>query len=211
MINLIWAEAFDKNGKAGVIGFEGKIPWFVPEDLAYFKKVTFGMPVIMGRKTYDSLPKKPLPGRKNIVITRNMELLKGSNSADNPSFVDSIEGALEVAGEVGHCAGEVGIVREAECVSDTGRAGDVGRSSEVGRMDEAAKIDAVWIIGGEGVYKESLPFADKVFITKVNLRVDADTYAPQLPKEWMLLESSGKKVSADGIEFVHEVWGKVRG
>ncbi|MBG1231184.1 dihydrofolate reductase [Aestuariivirga litoralis] len=54
----------------GVIGLDGGLPWRLPSDLKHFKAVTLGKPVIMGRKTWDSLPKKPLPGRANIVITR---------------------------------------------------------------------------------------------------------------------------------------------
>ena len=54
----------------GVIGQHGNIPWRIPEDMRHFKTVTMGKPVIMGRKTWDSLPKKPLLGRSNIVITR---------------------------------------------------------------------------------------------------------------------------------------------
>jgi dihydrofolate reductase len=56
----------------GVIGKDGVMPWHLPEDLAHFKRVTIGCPVIMGRKTWDSLPPRfrPLPGRTNIVVTR---------------------------------------------------------------------------------------------------------------------------------------------
>jgi dihydrofolate reductase len=55
----------------GVIGREGGLPWRLPGDLAFFKKTTIGKPVIMGRKTWDSLPIRPLPGRMNIVLTRD--------------------------------------------------------------------------------------------------------------------------------------------
>jgi dihydrofolate reductase len=57
----------------GVIGKDGVMPWHLPEDLAHFKRTTLGAPVIMGRKTWDSVPPKfrPLPGRRNIVITRD--------------------------------------------------------------------------------------------------------------------------------------------
>jgi dihydrofolate reductase len=55
----------------GVIGVEGRIPWRIPEDMKHFKAVTMGKPIVMGRKTWDSFPKKPLPGRANIVITRD--------------------------------------------------------------------------------------------------------------------------------------------
>ena len=59
----------------GVIGYKNAMPWHLPEDLAHFKKLTLGSPVIMGRKTWDSLPSKfrPLPGRTNIVITRQAD------------------------------------------------------------------------------------------------------------------------------------------
>ena len=69
-IGLIWAQA-----RGGVIGKDGAMPWHLPEDLAHFKRTTLGCPVIMGRKTWDSLPPKfrPLPGRRNIVVTRNTQ------------------------------------------------------------------------------------------------------------------------------------------
>jgi len=66
-IALIYARAAN-----GTIGKDGAMPWHLPEDLAHFKRLTNGCPVIMGRKTWDSLPERfrPLPGRRNIVITR---------------------------------------------------------------------------------------------------------------------------------------------
>lgn len=55
----------------GVIGAGGKLPWYIPEDLKRFKALTLGKPCIMGRKTWQSLPRKPLPGRTNIVVSRD--------------------------------------------------------------------------------------------------------------------------------------------
>jgi dihydrofolate reductase len=55
----------------GVIGDKGNIPWRIPADMRRFKALTMGKPIVMGRKTWDSFPKKPLPGRTNIVITRD--------------------------------------------------------------------------------------------------------------------------------------------
>ena len=54
----------------GVIGANGALPWHLPEDLKHFKKLTLGHPVIMGRRTWESMPRKPLPGRENIVMSR---------------------------------------------------------------------------------------------------------------------------------------------
>ncbi len=69
-LGVIYARA-----RNGVIGVKGDLPWHLPEDLAHFKAVTQGCPVIMGRKTWDSLPPRfrPLPGRRNIVVTRQAD------------------------------------------------------------------------------------------------------------------------------------------
>jgi len=69
-LHLIYARASN-----GVIGADNRLPWHLPEDLAHFKRTTFGCPVIMGRKTWDSLPPKfrPLPGRLNVVVTRQTD------------------------------------------------------------------------------------------------------------------------------------------
>ncbi|MFC0672559.1 dihydrofolate reductase [Brachybacterium hainanense] len=67
-IGLIWAQA-----RGGVIGADGTMPWRLPEDLAHFRRTTTGSPVVMGRRTWESFPPRfrPLPGRSNIVITRD--------------------------------------------------------------------------------------------------------------------------------------------
>ena len=70
MIELIVACAKDSSGKL-LIGKQGGLPWSVPEDLKRFREKTMGHPIVMGRKTYESLPRKPLSGRKNIIITAN--------------------------------------------------------------------------------------------------------------------------------------------
>jgi dihydrofolate reductase len=69
-LHLIFARAVN-----GVIGMNGTLPWHLPEDMAHFKRTTLGCPVIMGRKTWDSLPARfrPLPGRVNIVVTRQTD------------------------------------------------------------------------------------------------------------------------------------------
>ncbi|MBS4190920.1 dihydrofolate reductase [Bacillus sp. FJAT-49705] len=95
MISLIWA--MDENR---VIGRINELPWHIPEDLKFFKRTTMGQPIAMGRKTWDSL-RRPLPGRENIVVTRNPaflsegctvlnsieELIKFSNQREDEIFV----------------------------------------------------------------------------------------------------------------------------
>lgn len=92
-IGLVWAEAH-----GGVIGAGGGMPWHVPEDLAHFKAVTLGAPVIMGRKTWDSLPERfrPLPGRENLVVTRQPDW-----AADGARRAGSLDDALALASGAG--------------------------------------------------------------------------------------------------------------
>ena len=93
-IHLIYARAAN-----GVIGHQGTMPWHLPEDLAHFKRTTLGCPVVMGRKTWDSLPPKfrPLPGRKNIVITRQTDWLAQQDLVHKPETslvaVDNLDAA----------------------------------------------------------------------------------------------------------------------
>ncbi len=89
-VALIWAEAHE-----GVIGHDGTIPWHLPEDLAHFRAVTDGATVVMGRRTWDSLPPRfrPLPGRRNVVITR-----QGDWQAEGAVVAHSLEEALQDAG-----------------------------------------------------------------------------------------------------------------
>ena len=79
----------------GVIGRDGGLPWRIPEDARRFREVTMGHPVVMGRKTWDSLPERfrPLPGRRNVVVTRNPDW-----SADGAERTGSLEDALRLLG-----------------------------------------------------------------------------------------------------------------
>lgn len=82
----------------GVIGVDGKLPWHLPADLKRFKALTLGKPVIMGRKTWESLPVKPLPGRYNIIVSRSV--VNGFQSIDPDTAVaDSVFLAMALAGD----------------------------------------------------------------------------------------------------------------
>ena len=74
-----------------VIGRQNQMPWHLPNELKYFKRMTIGKPVVMGRNTFESIG-KPLPGRPNIIVTRNAEY-----DADGVSVVTSVEDALDLA------------------------------------------------------------------------------------------------------------------
>jgi dihydrofolate reductase len=112
-LHLIYARA-----RNGTIGKDGQMPWHLPEDLAHFKRVTLGQPVIMGRKTWDSLPVRfrPLPGRVNIVITRQSDW-----HADGALRASSMDEAMRLCGDA-HDAWIMGgaeIYRQAEPLAST--------------------------------------------------------------------------------------------
>ncbi|MEU5301061.1 dihydrofolate reductase [Streptomyces noursei] len=90
-VGLIWAQTLD-----GVIGADNAIPWRLPEDMAHFKATTLGHPVVMGRRTWDSLPPRfrPLSGRRNIVVTRDPRW-----AAEGAERAGSVAEALELAAE----------------------------------------------------------------------------------------------------------------
>ncbi|MFK8076097.1 MAG: dihydrofolate reductase [Granulosicoccus sp.] len=103
--------AMDKNK---LIGQNGGLPWKIPGELAYFKRVTMGKPVVMGRKTFDSIG-KPLPGRTNIVVTRNTEW-----SAEGVVVVNSLNDAIAASHDAlnGQPAGEIMIIGGASLCRD---------------------------------------------------------------------------------------------
>jgi dihydrofolate reductase len=153
-LGLVWAQAHD-----GVIGADGGMPWHVPEDLAHFRAVTGSSDVIMGRRTWESLPPRfrPLPGRRNIVVTR---------SAD-----EAVDGAQRAAS-----------------------------------LDDAlalAESDEVWIIGGGRLYAEAIHHADVIELTRLDVAVEGDTFAPSL-EGWHTVSgdpTDGWHTSKSGIRY----------
>lgn len=134
MVSIIVAVA-----RGGVIGGGNTLLWHISEDLRRFKAVTTGHPVIMGRKTFESLG-RPLPQRQNVVITRDENF-----SADGCTVVHSLSEALEI-------------------------------------FDSEQEV---FIIGGGQIYKQAMPFADKLYITYVEADYDGDTFFPQVDRaQW---------------------------
>jgi dihydrofolate reductase len=107
----------------GVIGRDGGLPWHISSDLKRFKAITLGKPVIMGRKTWESLPKRPLPGRQNIVITRQSQYI-----ADGAVVVADVDAALRAAGN----AEEIAIIGGGEIYAMIFRRADRIYLTEVG-------------------------------------------------------------------------------
>ena len=133
------------------IGFNGELLETIPEDMKQFHLLTHKRTILMGRKTWDSLPKKPLPDRLNLVITR------GERKFDNMTVFINMEEAKV-------------------------------------RVKEAAKNhnDEWFVIGGGQIYKELLPFCERVYITKIfKSHNNVDTYFPMLDqKEWEIANQS---------------------
>jgi dihydrofolate reductase len=133
-LGLIWAQS-----ASGVIGMDGAIPWRVPEDSAHFRAVTGNADVVMGRRTWDSLPERfrPLPGRRNIVVTR-----QAGWSADGAVAADSVDAALRAT------AGDTWIIGGSELYESTIAKADVLEVSEIdteSRGDTfAPRIDGAW-------------------------------------------------------------------
>jgi len=147
MISIIVAISDDLG-----IGRDNDLLWHIPEDLKRFKRLTMGKCIIMGKKTWESLPKKPLPGRRNIVLT------------DIPNeCIDCSVTAYSIDDALGKC--------------DTD--------------------DEVFIIGGGSVYRQFFPIADRLYITHVHKKSQADVYFPKIDKrKWKVVEKE-EAVSQD--------------
>lgn len=124
-----------------VIGKNNQLLWSLPNDMKFFKNTTWGFPVIMGRKTFESLG-KPLAGRTNIVITRQADY-----KAEGIIVVASLDEAIKAA--------ETTDAREA------------------------------FVIGGGEIFKQALPVAEKIVLTRVHTVIEGDAFFPELnPEEW---------------------------
>ena len=130
--------------KNNVIGRDGALPWHLPDDLRHFKRLTTGKPVIMGRRTFESIG-RPLPNRHNLVMTRDADYV-----AEGCDVVTSVSEAL----------------------------------------DAAAGAGEVMVIGGGQVYRDFLPRADRIYLTRVQADVDGDTHFPEIGEaEWLLVST----------------------
>lgn len=126
-----------------------------------------GKPIIMGRKTFQSLG-KPLDGRTNIVVTRKPDF-----AVDGAVVTTSVEAALQAAGE-----------------ALSQGATDVDVSGQSQRLGDEVVVDEAVVIGGAEIYLATLPLADRVYFTEIHARPDGDTYFPALdPEDWALQSS----------------------
>jgi dihydrofolate reductase len=159
IINLVVA-ASENN----VIGKENKLLWRLPNDMAFFKNITWGMPVIMGRKTFESLG-QPLKGRTNIIITRNS--------------------SLNIAGAV--------IAPDLSAAIAAAAAEDVKECS---------------VIGGGEIYKQAMPVAGRIYITRVHANFEGDTFFPVIDESlWIKISENDFEADSDhAYAYSFQVW-----
>ncbi|WP_412162950.1 dihydrofolate reductase [Curtobacterium flaccumfaciens] len=146
MIGMVWARS-----TTGVIGADGGMPWHVPEDLAHFKQVTGDATVLMGRRTWESLPERfrPLPGRRNVVLTRDTTW-----TADGAEVVHDLQAALDTDETVWVIGGGQvydAALDAADHVSETLIDVDVVGDTVAPALGEAAG----WTLADEGPWQES--------------------------------------------------------
>jgi dihydrofolate reductase len=144
------------------IGKDNQMLWHLPNDFKYFKKNTLEHSVVMGRKTFVSIG-KPLPERRNIILTRDMNY-----SHEEVDVANSVQEVLN------YCRDE----RE------------------------------IFIIGGTEIYKQTLPLADKILLTRVHTTIDGDAYFPALlDHEWKLVSAEKhEKDEKHAFDYTFEVY-----
>jgi dihydrofolate reductase len=141
-----------------VIGLNNQMPWHMPADLKHFKRVTLGKPIIMGRKTYESIG-RALPGRLNIVITGDQ-----AYQLDDASVVHSCEQAITLA------------------------------TLHMEKEGAAEQEQEVIVIGGGTVYQHFLPYANRLYLTFIDLDTPGDTFFPDYADDaWQEIESESNE------------------
>jgi len=159
MISIIVAVSDDWG-----IGRDNDLLWNIPEDLKRFKKLTTGKTVIMGKKTWESLPRKPLPNRTNVVIT-------------------------DIPGEQIAEAVMAYSIREA--------------------VDKCEKGEEAFIIGGGSIYRQFMPFADRLYITHVHSKAPADIFFPVIDmNKWEVTEKEDFPAGENKPPYTYTIYGR---
>jgi len=166
LISLIVAHSSNR-----VIGIDGQLPWHIPDDLKYFKAITIGKPIIMGRKTFDSIG-KPLPGRLNIIITKNTDL-----TIEECVVVNNLEAAIT----------------EAKNYFKT----------------QDTEQEEIFIIGGAQIFKQSMEFVNKIYITEVHAEYAGDVFFDELSdNDWIEVGRDLHDSENDKIPFSFVIYKK---
>ena len=156
------------------IGYQNRLLYHIKCDLTRFRKLTTGHAIIMGRKTYESLPHGALPHRRNIVVSHNQKELEGCE------VYPSLKEAVEAAGKAADTAGKP---TTAPCPISN---------------------EEIFIIGGESIYRQILPEAHKLYLTVVDdTPQQADAFFPEInAEEWELIEKEMRNENDVSFSFL---------
>ena len=151
------------------IGYQNRLLYHLPSDMARFRELTTGHTIVMGRKTFESLPNGVLSHRRNIVVSKSLKEIDGGE------VYPTLEEALRAAQDDTLSAPK----------EDTG----------------ITSREEIFIIGGENIYRQALPFADRLYLTIVDDEPEAaDTFFPEInPDEWEVTEKEMR--NENGLSF----------
>jgi dihydrofolate reductase len=159
-----------------VIGADGKIPWHLPEDFKWFKKITMGNIVVMGRKTFESLG-RPLPSRKNMILTRHPQRL--------------IKTHPEIFGQYHEWRGGRYLKRAYQfhfTKLEKNQQTEILIFNSLDRLNPSEFPNDIFICGGAQIYEQALPQCSDLYLTLVKREVQGDALFPLFEKKFVLAE-----------------------
>lgn len=158
------------------IGKEGGgLPWRIPEDFKYFKEKTMGHPIIMGRTTWEEFNNKPLPGRHHIVITHQNNYEVSPENLDKVSVVSSVGEAIDLATKL--------------------------ENENKIFCEEENKEPEIFIIGGAQIYEQTLPRADRLYLTLIDANIDGPKKFPDYSAAGFSKIISSRKSSDENFSY----------
>ena len=166
------------------IGYQNRLLYHIKCDLTRFRELTTGHAIIMGRKTYESLPHGALPHRRNIVVSHNLKELEGCEVY--PSLKEAVEAAEKVV----------------EAVEAAGKPADTAGKPAAAPCP--ISNEEIFIIGGESIYRQILPEAHKLYLTVVDdTPQQADAFFPEInTEEWELIEKEMRNENDVSFSFL---------
>lgn len=167
-----------------VIGQGSKIPWHLPEDFKWFKRMTKGNVVVVGRKTFESLG-KPLPDRLNVILTRHPKLLRKNHP-------DLFGGST-----LGTRAASLRKPLQFDLMKETNKTGtQVRLETKLLTLDPSQFSTDVFICGGAQIYEQALPLCSDLYLTLVKKKVEGDAFFPSFESMFRL-----HKTIFEGADF----------
>lgn len=167
----------------GVIGRDGKIPWRISEDMKRFKALTTGHMLVMGRKTFESIG-KPLPGRLSIVMSQREFILPDEKRSPLLKTADHVAQSFAVALNVA-----------------------VTYSRSPGQWNGKD----LFVIGGEAPYRDALPRADRLELTRVDADFDGDARFPEWNESDFCMITEERREATEAVPYAHrfQTWGRI--